>query len=143
MQLLQKRKVHRGESLVETVISILIIAIIIGSVLMITNYIHSGRARWRQYNEMHAESVTLIDEISADIASGIDVTQKDYSRSTTKTVTGKSGKEYSVASSNLDVKIVQDNLYSNNVYLVTVTMRDGGDLRVITKTILTEPAETN
>lgn len=143
MQIQQKRKVHRGESLIETVVCIFVIAIIIGSVLAITNYIHTSRARWRQYNEMHAESVTLIDEISADIANGTDVTQKDYSRSVTKTVTGKSGKEYSVASSKLDVEIVQDNLYANNVYLVTVTMRDSGDLRVITKTILAEPAETN
>lgn len=134
------RKKHRGESLIETVISILIIAIIIGAVLVITNYIHSSRARWRQYNELHEQSVTIIDTISADIAKGVDVAKKDYGSSATKTVAGKSGKKYSVSSGALEVNVQQDTFYTDDVYLVTITAREGGDLRVITKTILTRPA---
>lgn len=134
------RKKHRGESLIETVISILIIAIIIGAVLVMTNYIHSSRARWRQYNELHEQSVTIIDTISADIARGVDVAKKDYGGSAAKTVTGKSGKKYSVSSGALEVNVQQDTFYTDDVYLVTITAREGGDLRVITKTILTKPA---
>ena len=139
MMFRNKRK-HKGESLIETVICILVIAIIIGAVLVITNYIHSSRARWRQYNELHEESVTIIDAINADIAKGVDVTKKDYGQSATKTVTGKSGKQYAVSSGALEVNIQQDTLYSDDVYLVTITAREGGDLRVITKTILSKPA---
>lgn len=134
------RKKHRGESLIETVISILIIAIIIGAVLVMTNYIHSSRARWRQYNELHEQSVTIIDTISADIAKGVDVAKKDYGSSAAKTVTGKSGKKYSVSSGALEVNVQQDTFYTDDVYLVTITARESGDLRVITKTILTKPA---
>lgn len=134
------RKKHRGESLIETVISILIIAIIIGAVLVMTNYIHSSRARWCQYNELHEQSVTIIDTISADIAKGVDVAKKDYGGSAAKTVTGKSGKKYSVSSGALEVNVQQDTFYTDDVYLVTITAREGGDLRVITKTILTKPA---
>lgn len=131
---------HKGESLIETVISILIIAVIISSILVITNYIHTSRARWNTYNELQTESVTLIDQISADISNGVDVMNKEYGGSTTKTITGKSGKEYNVASNKVDVKITQDSMYGHDVYLVEITARTGGDTRVITKTILTAPA---
>jgi len=116
------RKKHKGVTLIEVMTCYVITALAVAGIICMLTYTRASQVKVREYGRMQTVGIGLIDQIQADVSSGVDIATQDYSQE--------------IDGITVKITIQAEAAYGHPLYYVVMDLTGRANVRIVTRTYM-------